>query len=261
MQGDTQSILKIIFKNQQVIKNQNQNKNYGEYKMKNKNGLKLYEELVLLGLKDEKGTFVTSTTLLYAIGGAVISELLMQERIKLELVKKNNYVKIIDTKPTGDEILDETINKFKNSKKDRYINDWVQTIAGLKKLLHRIAVQLCNKGILKADEDKVLLIFTRKIYPEINPKPEREIIERLRKAIFTDTKDVDPNTIILLSLAKNAELLNYTFDRKELKSRKDRIESLIKGEITGAAAKAVVEAIEAAAIVAAVIIPAVIVTS
>jgi len=40
--------------------------------------------------------------------------------------------------------------------------------AELKNLKHRIATQLCKRGILQAAEDKVFLFFTRKIYPEIN---------------------------------------------------------------------------------------------
>ena len=52
-----------------------------------------------------------------------------------------------------------------------------------------------------------LLLFTRKIYPEINPIPEREIINRLQNTIFTDTEDFDARTGVLLSLANNANIL------------------------------------------------------
>ena len=104
---------------------------------------------------------------------------------------------------------------------------------------------MCRHGILRSDEDKVLLIFSRKIYPEINPEPERRIMNRLKKTIFTDTKNVEPRTAVLLSLAKSADVLKVNFDKKELKARKDRIERIIDGEVTGKATKKAIEAMQA----------------
>jgi len=112
---------------------------------------------------------------------------------------------------------------------------------------------------LEADEDKVLWIFTRKVYPEINPVPERELIQRLDRAIFSETKDPDPHTVVLVSLASGADLLRLVFDKEKLKGRKDRIEKLVNGELTGKATKDAVEAMQAAVMVA-VIMPAIITT-
>jgi hypothetical protein len=108
-------------------------------------------------------------------------------------------------------------------------------------LKHRVAEQLCRRGVLRQEEGKVLLVFSRKTYPEADPKPERELIERLRRAIFTDTDDLDPRTVVLVSLANGTGMLKSVFDRKELKGRKARIEQIISGEAAGAAAKAAVE--------------------
>jgi len=123
-----------------------------------------------------------------------------------------------------------------------------------------VAQQLCRRGILRAAEDKVLLIFTRKIYPEVNPEPERKLIERLRQAIFTESRDVDPRTVVLVSLANNTGLLKAVFDNKKLKGRKARIEEIINGEITGKAAKEAIEAMQAAVMVAC-IMPAIMTTT
>jgi hypothetical protein len=119
-----------------------------------------------------------------------------------------------------------------------------------------VAEGLCRRGVLRADEGKVLLIFTRKLYPEVDPGPEREIIGRLRRAIFTETKEVEPHTVVLLSLAKSADLLKIVFDRKKLKSRKKRIDKIVNGEIIGKATKEAVQAVQAAVMVA-VIMPAI----
>ncbi len=133
--------------------------------------------------------------------------------------------------------------------------------AELKNLKHRIATQLCKRGILQAAEDKVFLFFTRKIYPEINPEPEKALIERLRKAIFTDTMDVDPRTVILLSLANSAGLLKLVFDKKELRGCKARIKQIVNGEAVGEAAKEAIEAMETAIVINTVITSSVVTTT
>ena len=87
-----------------------------------------------------------------------------------------------------------------------------------------------------------MLIFTRKIYPEFNPEPEKKLRKQLEKAIFTDNQDIDARSVVLLSLVKNAEFLNMLFDKKQLKTRKQRIEQVINGELTGKATQAAIQA-------------------
>jgi hypothetical protein len=123
-----------------------------------------------------------------------------------------------------------------------------------------VAEQLAKRRILRIDEDKVLWIFTRKIYPEVDPQPERELIERLRQAIFGDGAEIDPRTVVLLSLANSADLLKLAFDKKQLKSRKARIEQVVNGELTGKAANEAIQAMHAAVMVAC-IMPAIMVST
>ena len=120
----------------------------------------------------------------------------------------------------------------------------------MKKLKHRAAKQLCRRGILRADEKSVLLIFSRKIYPELDPGPEREIVDRVRAAIFTDTTEVDPRTAVLVALGSKSGVLKNVFDKKELKARKDRIETIADAVSTASAVKEVVEGIQVALMVA-----------
>jgi hypothetical protein len=83
------------------------------------------------------------------------------------------------------------------------------------------------------------------------------LIERLRKAIFSDIGEVDPRTAVLLSLAKSADLLKLVFDKKQLKGRKARIEQVVNGEMTGKATQEAIQAMQAAVMVAC-IMPAII---
>jgi Golgi phosphoprotein 3 len=216
----------------------------------------LHEEVMLLALRDEEGTIASGTMYQYAIGAAILSELLLNQRIALDESKKKKLVNLISSTPLGNPLIDQCLEKIGNAKRRASLQTWVSRFAGVKNLKHRVAQQLCDRGILRASEDKILLLFTRKIYPEINPEPERRLIERLRQAIFTDSRDIDPRTVVLVSLADSTGLLKEAFDKKKLKSRKARIKEISNGEITGKAAKEAIEAIQAAVMVAC-IMPAV----
>ena len=223
--------------------------------MTNQNSLFLYEEVMLLALRDEEGTVASFTMYQYAIGAAMLAELLLNKRISVEEGKKK-LVNIINSTALGNSLIDECLEKINKAKRRASLQTWVSRFSGIKNLKHRAAQQLCDRGILRATEETVLLIFTRKIYPEINPGPESKLIERLREAIFTDNRNIDPRTIVLVSLANSSGLLKIVFDKKKLKGRKARIKEIIDGEVTGKAAKEAIEAMQAAVFVAC-IMPAV----
>jgi Golgi phosphoprotein 3 len=214
------------------------------------NTLFLHEEILLLALRDKEGTIASGTMYQYAIGAALLAELLLSKRIEVEQQSKRKLVNLIDPTPLGEPLIDECLNKISSAKRRAVLQTWVSRFTGVKNLKHLVAKQLCRCGILRAEEDKVLLLFTRKIYPEINAVPERELIRRLEHAIFTDTKDIDLRTVVLLSLANSTGILKVVFDKKKLKSRKARIEQIVNGEITGKAATEAIQAIQAAVMVA-----------
>jgi hypothetical protein len=213
----------------------------------------LHEEILLLALRDEKGTAVQNYS--YPMGGAILAELLLTKRIEVA-DERRKLVELTSSKKFGEPVLDECLDKLKAAKRRASLRTWVTRFAQTKNLKHRVAEGLCKRGILRADEDKVLWIFTRKIYPERDPKPERKIIERLRKAIFTNTREVDPRTVVLLSLARSADLLKIPFDKKKLKERKQRIEKITSGDLVGKAAREAIQAMQAAVMIAT-IVPAV----
>jgi Golgi phosphoprotein 3 len=217
----------------------------------------LYEEIMLLALKDEEGTIASGTMYNYAVGGAIIAELLLGQSITVDQSKRRKLVSVVNPELLNDSLIDEWLMKMSSAKRRKTLQDWVSRIANTKDLKHRIAIQLCQRGILKMDEETILLLFTRRIYPEINPEPEREIINRLHNTIFTDTDDIDARTVVLLSLAKSANILPVIFGKREIKQRKKRIEQVVNGDMAGKATK---EAIEAAVMVA-VIMPMMMMTT
>jgi hypothetical protein len=221
-----------------------------------KKDLYLHEEIMLLALRDREGTLFSGTMYNFAIGGAVLAELMMERRIDVETVKKKAFARLLSPVPLGEPLLDECLARLAAAKRRGTLQDWVARFAQAKSLKHRVAGELARRGVLRVDEDKVLGLFRRKIYPEVDPRPEREVVERLRRAVFGEEPEVDPRTAVLLSLVSRAELLRLVFDKKDLKGRKARIERVVNGELTGKATQEAIQAMRAAVMVAC-IMPAV----
>jgi Golgi phosphoprotein 3 len=209
--------------------------------------LTLHEEILLLALKNRKGTTAIESHYNLAMGGAILAELLLLGRIQVQEEKKRRFAIVSSTRSTGDKLLDECLGRVAESKKRQQMKTWVSRFSNTSKLKRRVAVQLCRKGVLRESEDRVLFLFKRTIYPELDPRPERALVERLRRAIFTSTSQVEPRTAVLVALAFHSDLLKNAFAKKELKSRKKRIESLAGGDVVGAATKEAIQAVEAAA--------------
>lgn len=216
-------------------------------------GLFLYEEMMLLALRDKEGTIAADEMgFSYALAASLLADLLFLERVGLEQVKKKRMVNVENPTPIRDPLLEECLERLRSAKRRAHLATWVTRLARLKKLKHRAALQLCRRGILRLDEGKVLLLFRRKIFPELDPGPERELVERLRRAIFTDDPDVDPRTCVLVSLADKGGVLRNVFDKRALKGRRSRLERIAEGEVLSATVKEVVRSMQAALAAAAV---------
>lgn len=213
--------------------------------------LPLHEEILLLALRDEKGTVASGTMYQQAIAGALLAELMLRGRVSVNEEGRKKLAEVANPKPTRNPLLDECLEMIAGSK-PKTLQHWVGKFAAIKRLKHRVAEPLCDRGILREDEGTILLIFSRRIYPETDPRPEHEIGERLRRAIFTDERSVDPRTVVLVSLANSTGVLRQVFDKKELKQRKERIEQVVNGELVGQAARDAIQAMQTAVVVAAV---------
>ncbi|MGH7470157.1 MAG: GOLPH3/VPS74 family protein [Longimicrobiales bacterium] len=217
--------------------------------------LYLHEEVLLLALNDDSGK-TQGGWFTFGLGGAMVAELLLAQRVTFEPVKKKRMVTVTRPSLVGEPLLDECMHLLNNAKRRADVATWVGKFAGIPKLRERIADRLCQRGILRRSEDRVLFVFSRQLYPMVDPRPERELTERMRKAIFQDG-EVDVRTAIVTRLAYRADLLRFMADRKELKRRKSRIEALplpatldasVRDAI--AAVHKAVEAVSAAATVA-----------
>ena len=202
--------------------------------MNDNDPLRIYEKALLLILKDREGAVAISHCGL-ALAGAILSDLFIEDRLVAE--GKHQLLRVTDGSATGDELLDECLTLIGAASKPKPAQHWITRLSNQPSLMHRIAGRLCRRGILREDESKVLFFFTRKLYPEVDPEPEAALVAELTEAIFTDTDEVSPHTAALIALGNGVGLLSATFSRRDLHSRKARLEAIARGEV-GEAAKA-----------------------
>lgn len=221
--------------------------------------LPIYEEILLLALDDDKGTADGAGFYGKALGGAILAELAMSGAISIE---DDNKKRVIPARGVrlDDPILAECFVMVSEAKKPKKASEWVMKFSGLKDLKNRAARQLVDKGVLTEEIDTVLRIFKRTVFPEADGGPEQELRDRMKKAIFTATHDLEARTIIVIALAKSAGMLDKVFPKRKLKERKKRLEQLTSGQLAGKATKEAVQAVQAAIMVAA-IMPAVFVAT
>lgn len=212
----------------------------------------LHEELMLLTLRDREGTVFGGTNYPFAIGGAVLSELLLSGRIAVTHGDRKDTVRLENRTAMGDPLLDEWLDVMARAKRERTLQDWIGRIASTSDLKHRVALQLSRRGILRVAEDKVLWIFSRKIYPEVDSGPEDRLRARVEEALFEEG-EVDGRTAVLVALAAQADILEPVFGRDRVKEAKGRLERIVAGELTAHATQKAIEAMEAALVITAAI--------
>ena len=218
--------------------------------MRDRTDLHLHEQLMLLALRDEKGTLESKAPMYgYALGGAILAELSLRGRIRIAEGKKP-LVDVVDGVTLGEPVLDDCLEKVATAKRRARAATWVARFAQMKRLRHRVAEGLCRRGILRDSEDKVLLFFTRKLYPTIDPGPERRLVDRLRTVVFSDSASPDPETVVVAALANATGLLAIHFDKKDLKRRKQHLKRIAERNVAGTAVEQAVRAAEQAVIAA-----------
>ncbi|NOU59138.1 GOLPH3/VPS74 family protein [Marinifilum caeruleilacunae] len=201
--------------------------------------LNLVDQLTLLALDDEKGSFVAdSFSFAYGLAGAIILELSLQDRI--EIVGKK--IKVRSKESCNNALLDYFLDKMSNSKKERSIQTWVENIGEKVSYIKEETVdKLILEGILRREEKKILWIFSVDKFPAENAKPENLLRKRLNHILLND-KDVNMHEIMLISLIDMCELNNEVYGKQRAKEYKKKIKAIIeKGQLSSEIGKAVKE--------------------
>ena len=204
------------------------------------------EDLLLLLTDDETGKHVVGNPGLdLVLAGANLVEL--AERGKVDVAADGEEVKagrivVRDSSPTGEPTLDETLRRCvdKQGKKPDAV---LQSLSkGLRK---QLLAGLTERGVLRADEGRVLGIFPSTRWPAVDSQHEGRVRELLSSALVHGTTP-DQRTASLIALLSSVDAAHKVVDDETHGVDKKTIKNRAKEIREGAwAAGAVVKAIQA----------------
>ncbi|MFG1817336.1 GPP34 family phosphoprotein [Kribbella sp. NPDC049174] len=185
------------------------------------------EDLLLLLYDDESGKPITGAPGLdYALAGAVLIELTMLGKLDVagegEEVKRGR-LKVLDASPTGDAILDERL-AYVADKPGKRPKDQIGRLS--KKLREQLLARLAERGVLAADEGKVLGIFPVTRWPAKDARHEADVRLALESVLKVGTSPNErTGALIALLSALNVvpKVVTDAVDKKALKQRAKEI--------------------------------------
>lgn len=196
----------------------------------------LPEEVFLLACRDDG--LISGRHLRYALGGAILAELMVQGRLGVSGSGRKARVVVLDSSATGWALLDRWQEMIRGSK-PRRPSTWVAAFS-TRKLKHEVAAFLCRRGLVRVRAVPFLLLFRRRAYSLTDGGLRRELLERLWGAIST-TGNVDSRTACLAAVADGGKLLNAVFGEKRIRPHKSRIKQITEDDPIGAAVQQAVE--------------------
>jgi hypothetical protein len=185
------------------------------------------EDLLLLLYDDESGKPITGAPGLdYALAGAVLIELSVLGKLGIAAEGeevKHGGLKVLDATPTGDAILDERL-AYVVSKPGKRPSDQIVRLS--KKLRDQLLARLADRGVLAADEGRVLGIFPVTRWPAKDARHEAEVHSMLEGVLKVGTSpDQRTGALIALLSALNVvpKVVTDSVDKKALKRRAKEI--------------------------------------
>lgn len=174
------------------------------------------EDLLLLLTKDDTGKLVAASTEVdVALGGAMLIELTLMERVDLTAegqgVRPGRLV-VRDAGATSDALLDDALRTVadKEGKKPQA----VVTPLG-KGLRKRLYERLVDRGILRAESGKVLGVFPTQQWPAQDAAHEDAVRVRLVHALRVGAAD-DDRVAALVSLLNALRSVHKVVDPDEI---------------------------------------------
>ncbi len=193
--------------------------------------LTLADEIVVLMLDDAIGEITPGCLPVagVAIAGGLLMELALRENIDTDL--KSLFV--VNPKPTGDELLDAILKEIQAEPEQHSSSWWIDQLSiRHPDLVSTILARLVAAGILREEERRFLWVFSRRAYPQVSGREEREAKARLMSVLFNDEVP-NPRDTLLLGLAKSTDVLSAILTSDELDKATGRIEEVVALEEIG----------------------------
>ncbi|MCW2748656.1 MAG: hypothetical protein JWP10_1798, partial [Nocardioidaceae bacterium] len=183
-----------------------------------------------------------------ALGGAVLLDLLLANKVALEGEGRKARVVTIDPTATGDHTLDGALEMLAQRGRIKP-KDAVVRIA--KKLRPQLYASLAAQGVVSREDRKVWVAFTQTTWPATDPSWHQGIDQTLREVLLHD-QDPDQRTGALVALASSAGAIKKLVDKPDRKRAQRRAERISEGNWASEAVREAIRAAQVAASAAAV---------
>ena len=200
--------------------------------------LRFAEEVLLLLLQDTGGRFarVPDASLRYALGGAVLMDLALENRIDTDLRK----LVLVDATPTGDALLDPSLAEVATAEGVHDARHWVERLAARAGDIRSAALErLVERGILERSADRFLWVFRARRYPVVDGEAEREVKLRIFDVLFADNLP-GPRDVVLICLADACGLFRALLSEEQLAAARPRLQQVRKMDLIGQAVAAAI---------------------
>src|SRR5438105_6478282 len=194
--------------------------------------LSFVEEITLLLLDDTQGRFVDLPLSAsdVVVAGAALMDLALANRVDSDL----KQLTVVDTKPTGDDILDDALARVAQPGQELTVSAAVEGLAAYAEGYKEKALQrLVAHKILREENGRFLWVFPTRRYPVIDDTEQREVKARLRQVLLTD-EIPDPRDVVLICLI-DACILGLVLTPEEINQTTARVEQLSKMDLIGQA--------------------------
>lgn len=193
--------------------------------------LRFAEEMLLLVLDDENGRFarVPDWSMNYALAGSVLMDLAMENRIDTD----PNKLVLLDGTPTGDDLLDPTLEDITLAEKEHDARYWVERAAGRAQVIRERALErLVEAGILEQRDDRFLWVFKSRRYPAVDGTAQREVKLRVMGVLFSD-EIPDPHDVVTICLADACGIFRKILSKRQADQAIERIAQVRKLDLIG----------------------------
>ncbi len=188
--------------------------------------LLIAEEFFLLALDDESGkiSYSGATSFPFGIASGLPMDLMFRGRLAL----KDRHVKIVDTSPTGDPLLDDVLKRMADLKRELRIRSWIIQLSVIFRNIYSkgLLSRLTDQGMLVREEKPRLKIFHSMRHPLKQPALKDELLKKIQ-GIILDKQDGDAHYTALLSLVHDCGLIGSLFVREYRGQADTRIKELL----------------------------------
>ena len=184
------------------------------------------EDVLLLAVDDATGKVSQwAMNLDSAWSGAVLIELAVAGRVRLDRDGRSAKVVVVDSTPTGDPVLDPSLQSLVEKDPLRLESAIGRVGKGLRE---RLFTSLEGKGTLRRESGKVLGIFSTTRWPAEDSVHEAGVRQQITNALLLG-QDPDERVAAIISVLGAADMLRTVVDKPDAKAAKERAKAIAEG--------------------------------